>query len=241
MNFNLSYVEVNSTELCDRTCSFCPRSSGYPNLNYNLTVSNAEKIKKRLLEYNFKGWLSLCGQGEPTLNKNFNVILNILADNKKYKLRLTTNGYEFEKHDIESLNKLDRLVVSVYESENYLFFEKMTNNLTIPRIELRKQYLNEEKFNNCGGFFNTESTNRPCHLPSERMYIDWNLDIRLCCHDWKEKMVMGNIKDNTIYEVWNNKKFKKYRKHLMIGERNKLNPCKNCNVYGLGDNYARSV
>ena len=81
--------------------------------------------------------------------------MNIFAENKKYKLRLTTNGHKFEKHDVNVLNKLDRLVVSVYESENHEFFDEQIQKLSIPKIELRKQYENEEKFNNCGGFFMT--------------------------------------------------------------------------------------
>ena len=238
MNFKLSYIEINLTELCDRTCSFCPRSSGYPNLNLNLSITNAIEIKKKLTEYDFDGWVSLCGQGEPTLNKNFNELVNIFAVNRKYKLRLTTNGHKFEKHDVNVLNKLDRLVVSVYESENYSFFEKQIKKLSISKIELRKQYFNEEKFNICGGFFNNESMNRPCNLPSERMYIDWNLDVRLCCHDWKEKKVMGSLLNNSISNVWNNDVYGEYRIHLLKGDRHKLNPCKNCNVYGMGDVYA---
>ena len=238
MNFKLSYIEINLTELCDRTCSFCPRSSGYPNLNLNLSITNAIEIRKKIDEYDFDGWVSLCGQGEPTLNKHFNELVNIFAENKKYKLRLTTNGHKFEKHDVNVLNKLDRLVVSVYESENHEFFDEQIQKLSIPKIELRKQYENEEKFNNCGGFFNSDVVNRPCNIPSEKMYIDWDLNIRLCCHDWKEKKIMGSLQKNSIHDIWNNAIFNEYRIHLLKGHRYKLNPCSKCNAHGLRDVYA---
>ena len=48
MNSKISYIEINLTELCDRKCSFCPRSSGYPNHNLNLSVTNAKKIKTQI-------------------------------------------------------------------------------------------------------------------------------------------------------------------------------------------------
>ena len=235
MDTHLKYIEINLTELCDRTCSFCPRSSGYPNQNLNLSVDDAVKIKSKLK--GFDGWLSLCGQGEPTLNRDFNEIENIIAEDRQFKMRMTTNGRKFDEHDVATLDRFDRLVISVYEKENYEFFQKEIKKLSVPKIELRKQWTNDDKFNNCGGFFNEESTNRPCNLPSERMYIDWNMDIRLCCHDWKEKKVMGNIREHSISEVWNNAMFTEYRNHLSNGHRHLLSPCSKCNAYGLGDVY----
>ena len=238
MNFELTNIEINLTELCDRTCFFCPRSIGYPNKNFNLSLDDAIILRERLDEFNFKGWLSLCGQGEPTLNKNFTKLIDIFAKNKKYKIRLTTNGYKFENHDKNILNKLDRLVISVYENEKYEFFKKQVSKLKIDKIELRKQYENVEKFNNCGGYFNSLTVNRPCKFPFFKMYIDYNLDIRLCCNDWKEKKIMGSLQKNSIYDIWNNAMFNEYRTHLSKGYRNKLNPCSKCDAYGLGDIYA---
>ena len=39
-------IELNTTELCNRKCVFCPRhdSSVYPNRNLNMSVDTAEKI-----------------------------------------------------------------------------------------------------------------------------------------------------------------------------------------------------
>ena len=43
-------VEVNTTELCNRTCVFCPRHypKVYPNRNLHMTVKGAEAIKHKL-------------------------------------------------------------------------------------------------------------------------------------------------------------------------------------------------
>ena len=70
------------------------------------------------------------------------------------------------------------------------------------------------------------------------MYIDWDLNIRLCCHDWKEKKVMGSLINNSISNVWNNDVYGGYRTHLLKGARYKLNPCSKCNAHGLRDVYA---
>ena len=76
-------IEINPTELCNRTCSFCPRSSTYPNQNLNLSIEDALIIKQRLNEINFNGRLHFTGQGEPTLNKNLLHIAKIFDYEKK--------------------------------------------------------------------------------------------------------------------------------------------------------------
>ena len=65
----LSTVEINPTELCNRTCSFCPRSDPnvYPNRNLNMTIDTAENISNQLLDANFTGDIHITGFGEPTL------------------------------------------------------------------------------------------------------------------------------------------------------------------------------
>ena len=43
-----SWIDLNPTELCNRTCSFCPRadSSLYPNQNLNISLDLCKKINQ---------------------------------------------------------------------------------------------------------------------------------------------------------------------------------------------------
>ena len=53
----LATVEINPTELCNRTCSFCPRVDPaiYPNRNLHMSVETAETLSKQLLDVNYSG------------------------------------------------------------------------------------------------------------------------------------------------------------------------------------------
>ena len=66
-------IELNTTELCNRTCVFCPRHNPevYPNRNLNMSVEDAESIAKNLLNHNYKGKISYSGYSENFLNKKF--------------------------------------------------------------------------------------------------------------------------------------------------------------------------
>ena len=70
-------VEVNTTELCNRTCVFCPRHDPkvFPNRNLHMTPKGAESISKELARNYYRGKISLSGFGENLLNPEFPEII----------------------------------------------------------------------------------------------------------------------------------------------------------------------
>ena len=74
----LATVEINPTELCNRTCSFCPRSDPevYPNRKLHMTIELADTLSEQLHKANFTGDIHITGWGEPLLNPD---ILEIIS------------------------------------------------------------------------------------------------------------------------------------------------------------------
>lgn len=231
-------IEVNSTELCNRICSFCPRGSGYPNLNKNLSVEDASILYHKLIEFNYKGNFHITGSGEPTLNPNFVKIVKIFRQNKNLKIKMTTNGDYIGKKDFSYFQYFDEIRISIYDNDDrYEYVKKMTKEYN---VDIRKQYKNYDKFNNCGGWFPVDNLiDKTCYIPFYRMQIDWNLDIRLCCHDWKEKKVIGNLKNNTLHDLWYDA-FKQIRYELINNNRTNLSPCNKCSVNGVLNTYTNT-
>lgn len=61
------------------------------------------------------------------------------------------------------------------------------------------------------------------------MVISFDGDVLLCCHDMAREIVLGNLEQSTIYEVWNGKKFQDILTAIYAG--NGLPPdfiCKKC-------------
>ena len=56
-------VEINTTELCNRTCVFCPRHDPtvFPNRNLHLTVKGAQTIAEELANNQYRGKISFSG------------------------------------------------------------------------------------------------------------------------------------------------------------------------------------
>lgn len=66
--------------------------------------------------------------------------------------------------------------------------------------------------------------------PLERMHILANGDVILCCQDWRHTIVLGNIKENTIMEIWNSEKYNDLRNSIYKEGVEAPELCKNCKL-----------
>lgn len=123
----LMRVDFDLTGLCNRQCSFCPRSLDanpvYPNINKHLPLETIQIVIDELRSIDFTGWIELAGRGESTLHKHFDTVVDMLTTGpRKWKVRLTTNGYELDDWWNSPIGmKLDQLLLNSYESkEQYI-------------------------------------------------------------------------------------------------------------------------
>lgn len=231
INFGLSSIELNPTELCNRICGFCPRSTFYPNKNLNMTVNDAHIMKTRLKEFNFNGLLTISGKGEPLLNKNLVYIIDILAN---FKPVLITNGDVILKNNKIAKELFDsglhKLIISEYDDMN-----KDWNNILGDCDFLIKDLTKPPNyFNNRGGSFQTieKSMHKTCYFPFYKTIIDYDLSVLFCGNDWKFKESLGNLKNKTLKDIWLSPKMNDYRRKLIEGKRENIKPCETCDVNG---------
>lgn len=59
-----------------------------------------------------------------------------------------------------------------------------------------------------------------------------------CCVDWLRVNIIGDIRDNTLSEIWRGEKLRKLQTQHLLGNKPALQPCKNCamNDYCDSDN-----
>jgi len=66
-----------------------------------------------------------------------------------------------------------------------------------------------------------------CPQPWQRMMISCEGKVLMCCSDWFEKIPLGDIKENSLREIWNSKRLKEIRKRLKKLDYN-FEPCQSC-------------
>ena len=98
-------VEVNTTEMCNRKCSFCPRHDPkvFANRNLHMSPWGAEIIASKLSEA-FRGRVSLSGFGENLLNPRFPSIVHALRKHLPDNvIECNTNGDKLSKDYVKKL------------------------------------------------------------------------------------------------------------------------------------------
>ncbi len=249
-----TWVELSLIDVCNRKCSFCPKSDEKvaPDTFQKMSRKIIDEIHDQLLEIHFSGTISLCGYGEPLLHKDISYIVKKLSNVSK--VEVITNGDVLSSKKLQDLyiSDVSKVLVSMYDGPEQIDkFKKMTLQANVPEemIILRDRWY--DKYND----FGVKLTNRAgtvsvgeqekigkyknCFYPTYQFLIDWDGNVYLCPQDWQRKNPMGNIMQETILQIWKGRTLTNYRKDLLSGKRCS-NPCKNCNADGtlLGKNHA---
>ena len=67
-----------------------------------------------------------------------------------------------------------------------------------------------------------------CPEVFDKLSINWDGTVSACCRDYDNKMVVGDIRANSLSEIWYSKKFSFYRKMLVDMRHDELELCKSC-------------
>ena len=87
-----SWVELSIIDVCNRSCSFCPKVDPKiaPNTYQKMTMDLVNKLTQDLKKINYQGSVTLCGYGEPMLHKGVFEISKKLAEASF--VEVVTNG-----------------------------------------------------------------------------------------------------------------------------------------------------
>ena len=246
---SLLTVEVNTTELCNRTCVFCPRHdrSVYPNRNLNMSIATANAIADNLSIDNYKGKISYSGFSENLLNKNFAEIIKVLKDKlPETTAECNTNGDRLTPQYAKELfdSGLDLLYINLYDGIDQIEkFDVIMKDIDKSKYKYRAHYSQADyglNINNRGGSItwlglDEESVDKlkgqPCHYPFYKMFVDWDGEVIFCANDWQKERKVGNLAKHRLRDVWLGEELNVIRKRLIKGDRSE-SPCNKCTVNG---------
>ena len=257
-----SEVEISESGMCNRKCSFCPRSDpDYPDVNEFISEKLHKKLCDELSELNYSGLIIYSGFVEPMLDKNiYKLIEYAKSKNPKARIEIVSNGDVLNADRLLKIydHGLDRMLISLYDGEEqFLKFKKLGEDLKLTDYQyvLRKRYLPEEQdfgitLSNRGGMLKNagykiapqkEKIQQKCFYPSYKFFLDYNGDVLMCSHDWGKKNILGNLNNQSFKDIWLSDKYMQARQKLNNSDRS-ISPCNVCDVAGtlIGSKHSKA-
>lgn len=253
-----SIIELNLIAACTRACVFCPVSNKdfYKNINAKgyLKKNLYTKILKDLKDINYSGKILFSGFSEPLLHPDIEEIIKMT---KKYLpnciIEMISNGDRLTSNKLLGIfaSGLDTLSISLYDGAHQIDnFKKMVESSGVDssKVILRRRYYEDGNYglniSNRAGLVDSNlfrdkmedhiislPLNKICYYPYYMLKIDFNGDVDVCSHDWQKKFIIGNIKNESIWNIWISKKLHDFKKQLSKSDRS-MEPCNACDVCG---------
>lgn len=124
-----------------------------------------------------------------------------IVDVRLYKM--PENEHEEQSFLINWKNKVDHVVVVKKISERFAKYKLAELNI---------------------------SRTHTCSVLWERMTVFWNGDVSVCCEDIDGDFILGNLKENSIHEIWNCDALSAVKKIHLKKEFQELPFCYQCDV-----------
>ncbi len=225
-----NYVNIELNRNCNRRCNYCPKNEYAKVMDSKISFKLFKKIIKELEEINYSEKICFTGYYEPLMTKN--IVKFISYTRKKLpdsKIIIYTNGDFLTEEMYQKLTKKKiRLIISLHddpENKNLKRIKKITSKKnTILKKDISNYILSTR-----GGVVDVEKEEKKssCIFPSLQLTIDSSGDVILCPDDYFSDYTYGNIKKESLMNIWKSPELKKVRKKTLAG-KDLESICKHC-------------
>jgi len=249
------HVDVELASKCNLHCVFCPHDQGFQNKGLMPITRAKNAIKQAVdggvmsMKMNFRGepalnkhletCVSLANQGnlaEIFMNTN-----GIPYTEERIK-DLKTAGLDKVKISIDGATKAtynkirkgkdpkrwNKLLQNIQTFQKYghnVALQMTVNNDNKKEIEKFK-----ERFKGIPITINNErqklKVRKHCSQPYRRMIVAHDGVVFGCCNNWWDEFPIGNLKEQTLKQIWKGDRMKQLRKHA----KEYTGPCENCEI-----------
>ncbi|MDQ2921478.1 MAG: SPASM domain-containing protein [Acidobacteriota bacterium] len=229
----ISSVAVETTQHCNRRCTYCPVSID-PKPRKAMKFEIFQEIIDQLALIGFRGYLTYHFFNEPLLNRDLEKLVNYASHHlPKARHVIFTNGDLLTSERASSLlaSGVTLFIVTNHGGRQLTeFVERVERAWWIfhPRIWFRR-LTNESSLFNRGGLVEVVLQRRfsYCSYLAYEMVIDVDGNVVLCCNDYYGSTQFGNVMRTPILNIWHSASMSNLRNRLLKGEFD-LPICRRC-------------
>lgn len=233
----ISVLEIEINHHCNRSCYYCPNAVAERKEKGEMAPELFIKLMEQLQSLSWKGCLSYQFYNEPLLSTNLNWFVET---SRKYLpesfLQIYTNGTLLTSERFRTLRTLgiQKFIVTKHADVGPFEFDKTWAELTAEEksvVEFKQH--TDIRMTNRGGLVDAGPKSipplLPCHIPSFLAVITVKGNMLPCFEDFHQELVMGNIEETHIRDIWMSERYQTFRSNLKKGLRHLEGPCKKCN------------
>lgn len=231
-------IEINSA--CNRTCDWCPNGTNVRPDDQFLDEELFYKIIDEAKEIKFNGSITFNGYNEPLIDKRILKFIKYIRENLPSSyIYLSTNGDYLNLELWKNLRRegLDFANISQYDGKINKNVQRIMEQIEPEEKKLfDAKVFNKEIILNRAGLIKTKTElplNKYCNRPFFQMTIDYQGKVNLCCNDYFSQVEMGDVRTQSLNEIWQSDVFVSYRKQLLKGNRADLELCNACDMPAL--------
>lgn len=235
----LQAVEIEINHACNRACSYCPNSIQERKTKGSMSKQLYQLVLEQLKQVQFSGRVSYDFYNEPMLHPDLaEFVLMTKEALPKSNVHLYTNGTLLTEERFKLLinSGVDKIIATRHENDmndSSYAFEQVYQGLTIPlRAKVDYRTHKELTLVNRGGLLKQISATglplTPCFIPSHMLTITVDGRVLSCFEDFNENLVFGDLKSESLVDIWHKDSFVQFRKNLQMGLRHLHSPCHEC-------------
>lgn len=240
-------ISIETINRCNSTCEFCPASRNTDTRPFQkMEESLFYKIIRELKQVEYDGYLNLYVNNEPLIDPRIEAWYQYAREQlPKAKLLLYTNGTLLDQERFKKLAAcIDKMIINNYAERLVLHdnlkelhsFVKANRAYWDRDITIQIRYIREILTNRAGSAPNgiqKRRQNKICIMPFTDLTIFPDGRVGLCCSDALEKTCYGNVRTESLWDIWNSRQYEQLRK--LIGKnRESYDFCKGCDFVDAG-------
>lgn len=220
--FSMVEIEINSR--CNRRCDYCPNVIAPRKAPKLMQPEQFERILDRLVEAGFAGRLSYHFYNEPLLHPRLpQFVARVRERLPAVRQILYSNGDYLTEEKYRDLRErgIERFVITQHDGKP-----------GVPKPDLTwltPQQLNLTSRAGTVVAGPPVAPGRVCFAPTDMLIITITGNVVLCYEDSQEEVVMGNVFETPIMEIWESDAFSELRRALAGGDRCATEICRRCN------------
>jgi len=175
-------------------------------------------------------WFSVDGDNADTYESvrkglKFEVVKQNILEYARIKTKLNLNG----KHVCRIVCMLNRKTEGNSSELSKIFGVEGINGVDYSPSTNFTGSMDEKELHSDIKKYKVGKKTTPCIRLWTNMIVLQNGDVALCCFDYEGLGDLGNVKNNTVQDIWQSEKFNSYRQMHIHKQQSLIPLCKNCN------------